>query len=102
MKKIVVIGNAGGGKSTLALQLSGRLRLPYHSVDKALWLPGWRPVAGQDFARLHAEWISEPGCAQRSDLLRSWPPGCRAYRGLCAAPGTSVPVLAITQKSLSA
>ena len=61
MKKIVVIGNAGGGKSTLALQLSERLRLPYHSVDKALWLPGWRPVGGQDFARLHAEWISEPG-----------------------------------------
>ena len=61
VKRIAVLGNAGGGKSTLSLQLSERLGVPYHSVDKALWLPGWRPVAGPDFARLHGAWLSEPG-----------------------------------------
>jgi len=61
VKRIAVLGNAAGGKSTLSLQLSEQLRLPYHSVDKALWLPGWRPVAAPDFARLHAAWLSEPG-----------------------------------------
>ena len=60
-KRIAVLGNAGGGKSTLSLQLSERLGVPYHSVDKAPWLPGWRPVAGPDFARLHGAWLSEPG-----------------------------------------
>ncbi len=61
VKRIAVLGNAGGGKSTLSLQLSERLRLPYHSVDKALWLPGWKPVSGPDFAKLHGAWLSEPG-----------------------------------------
>jgi len=61
VKRIAVLGNAAGGKSTLSLQLSERLRLPYHSVDKALWLPGWVPVEGPVFARLHAAWLSEPG-----------------------------------------
>ncbi len=61
VRRIAVLGNAGGGKSTLSLQLSERLRVPYHSVDKALWRPGWRPVSGPDFARVHGAWISEPG-----------------------------------------
>jgi adenylate kinase family enzyme len=56
-----VLGNAAGGKSTLSLELSRRLGVPYHSVDKALWLPGWKPVAGPDFARIHAGWLSGPG-----------------------------------------
>ena len=56
-----MIGNAAGGKSTLSLELSRRLGVPYHSVDKALWLPGWRPVAAAEFAKLHAAWLSEPG-----------------------------------------
>lgn len=55
------MGNAGGGKSTLSLELSRRLGLPYHSVDKALWLPGWRAVEAAAFERLHGRWLSEPG-----------------------------------------
>ena len=61
IKKVAILGNAGGGKSTLSLQLSERLRVPYHSVDKALWLPGWKPVSGTDFSVLHSAWLSEPG-----------------------------------------
>ncbi len=61
LRRIAVLGNAGGGKSTLSRELSRRLRVPYHSVDKALWLPGWRPVAAEDFARLHKSWLVEPG-----------------------------------------
>ncbi len=59
--KIAVLGNAAGGKTTFSLRVSGRLRVPYHSVDKALWLPGWRPVEAADFGRLHAQWLSQPG-----------------------------------------
>jgi adenylate kinase family enzyme len=61
VRRIAVLGNAAGGKSTLSLRLSERLGVPYYSVDKALWLPGWRTRADSDFARLHEAWLLEPG-----------------------------------------
>lgn len=41
MRKVAIIGNAGGGKSTLGRRLSARLGLPFRSVDQVQWLPGW-------------------------------------------------------------
>jgi adenylate kinase family enzyme len=41
MRRIAIIGNAGGGKSTLGRRLSAGLDLPYCSVDQIQWLPGW-------------------------------------------------------------
>ena len=46
--RILVIGCSGGGKSTLSRKLSGKLDLPYISMDRDFfWLPGWikRPKA---------------------------------------------------------
>lgn len=37
----MIIGNAGGGKSTLAHRLAERHALPYIAVDRIQWLPGW-------------------------------------------------------------
>lgn len=56
-----MLGNAAGGKSTLSLELSRRLGVPYHSVDRWHWLPGWRPVPEEEFAQLHRGWMAEPG-----------------------------------------
>lgn len=40
--RVLVIGCSGGGKSTLSLQLSDHLQLPYISMDRDFyWLPGW-------------------------------------------------------------
>ena len=41
MTRIAVIGNSGGGKSTLARGLARKLGLPYHEIDALLWQPGW-------------------------------------------------------------
>lgn len=41
MKRTAVIGNSGGGKSTLARRLAGKLGHPYHEIDALLWQPGW-------------------------------------------------------------
>ena len=41
MKRVTIIGNAGGGKSTLAHRLADLHSLPYFSVDQIQWLPGW-------------------------------------------------------------
>jgi adenylate kinase family enzyme len=54
MTRVAVIGNAGGGKSTLCKQLSSARRLPYFAIDKIQWRPGWRPVSDDEFALAHA------------------------------------------------
>src|SRR5262245_1118249 len=41
MKRTAVIGNSGGGKSTLARKLAKELALPYYEVDALLWERGW-------------------------------------------------------------
>jgi adenylate kinase family enzyme len=41
VKRIVVIGNGGGGKTTLARALGSRLGLPVLEVDRVQWWPGW-------------------------------------------------------------
>ena len=57
MARIVVIGNAAGGKSTLARQLARRRDLPLIEVDRLLWQPGWQLTPQADYARQHAEAI---------------------------------------------
>jgi hypothetical protein len=61
MRRIAVIGNAGGGKSVLSRQLGGALGLPVHSLDDLQWAPGWTPVADRRVAAAHAEWLRGPG-----------------------------------------
>lgn len=53
MCRVVVLGNAGGGKSTLARQLSVKLQLPLHSMDHLQWRPGWRPAPKDEFIAAH-------------------------------------------------
>jgi adenylate kinase family enzyme len=57
--RIVVIGNAAGGKSTLARHLAHRRALPIIEVDRLLWLPGWRLAPETDYARRHAEIVAQ-------------------------------------------
>ena len=41
MRRVLVIGPCGAGKSTLAFKLAERTGLPLHHMDKLNWLPGW-------------------------------------------------------------
>jgi adenylate kinase family enzyme len=55
MARIVVIGNAAGGKSTLARQLARRRELPHVEADRLLWRPGWKLAPEAEYARAHAK-----------------------------------------------
>ena len=44
MRRILVYGVTGDGKSALARRIGERLGLPYHSIDDLAWEPGWEPV----------------------------------------------------------
>ncbi len=59
MTRVAVIGNAGGGKSTLCRQISGVLKLPYHPIDKIQWLPGWRALPDEEFHAHHEVLIAQ-------------------------------------------
>jgi adenylate kinase family enzyme len=41
MTRVAIVGNAGGGKSTLGRKLSAIHDLPFYSVDQIQWRPGW-------------------------------------------------------------
>ena len=42
MEKIVIIGSAGAGKSTLARKLSSKLSIKVVHLDRVFWKPGWK------------------------------------------------------------
>ncbi|WP_316782151.1 P-loop NTPase family protein [Streptomyces sasae] len=75
MKRILVVGVTGAGKSTLAHTVGRRLGLPYHEMD-ALYFsgPGWavNGAFGEDVARFSAQprWVVDSlGYPEVRDLL---------------------------------
>ncbi len=56
--RIVIIGNAGGGKSTLARAMAARRDLPLVEVDKLLWQPDWSEISDTDYEAQHAPLIA--------------------------------------------
>jgi adenylate kinase family enzyme len=57
--RIVVIGNSGGGKSTLARAHATRRDLPYVEIDAVLWRPGWQPAPADIYDAEHARLIAQ-------------------------------------------
>ena len=59
MTRIVVIGNAGGGKSTLARKLAERRGLKHVEIDRLLWQDGWVLTPEDVYARQHRDIIEQ-------------------------------------------
>jgi adenylate kinase family enzyme len=58
--RIAIIGNAGGGKTTLARRLDARLDLPVYQVGPAQWLIGWVRAPADVIAVAHEPWLAQP------------------------------------------
>jgi adenylate kinase family enzyme len=75
VKRIVVTGPAGAGKSRLARELGERLGIPVLHLDTMFWGPGWAPTPHEEWEavqrrQLAAEaWIVD---SQFDDLLPEW------------------------------
>lgn len=44
MKRILLIGSGGAGKSTLARELGKKLSIEVTHLDRILWRPNWEPI----------------------------------------------------------
>jgi adenylate kinase family enzyme len=73
MSRIVIIGNAGGGKSTLARKIARKRGLKHVDIDRVLWQEGWTLAPTDIYTRLHREliweddWVSD-GLGQQASI----------------------------------
>jgi adenylate kinase family enzyme len=52
MRRVLVIGSGGAGKSTFARRLACRTGLPLIHLDAIYWKPGWQETPKQEWARI--------------------------------------------------
>ena len=76
-RRILVIGPTSSGKSTLAENLAGKLRLDCIELDAIYWLPDWNHVTAEEFRHLVDRTTQAPAWVLAGDygLVRdiTWP-----------------------------
>jgi len=60
MRRVLIIGSPGAGKSTLSRELAQRTGLPLHHLDRLYWNPGWVEPDEQEWRHEVARLVSEP------------------------------------------
>ena len=58
MRRVLVIGSGGAGKSTFAARLAARTGLPLIHLDACFWRSGWDPTPPDEWARRVADLMS--------------------------------------------
>lgn len=59
IRKILVTGNAGSGKTTLSRKLADLLRIQAYSLDKIVWQTGWKKTPRMDRDRAISKLIAK-------------------------------------------
>ena len=57
MKKIVVLGCGGSGKSTFSKKLGVLLDIPIYHLDTFYWKPGWKALNELEFDKVLNELV---------------------------------------------
>jgi len=59
MKRVIVIGNNGSGKSIFAVKLGKKLKLPVIHLDKLFHKPGWKRATNEEWDEIQKQIIQE-------------------------------------------
>jgi len=60
MKRIIIVGTTGCGKTTVGKALSKKLGISFTDLDDLFWLPNWTPRPWEEFTQLIQEKTSSP------------------------------------------
>lgn len=60
VKKIIIIGCAGSGKTTLSKAMGQRFMIPLYHLDYYYWKPGWVESEAELFKKTHQMLIDQP------------------------------------------
>lgn len=77
LRRIIVVGVSGSGKTSLAQWLARRLGIPQVELDALFWGPGWQPIPRDNFRRRVAAalaapaWVTDGNYQSVRDLV--WP-----------------------------
>lgn len=80
MKRVVVMGRGGAGKSTAAIHLGQVTGLPVIELDKHFWRPGLVPMPRDEWARVQHELAASGSWIMDGDLGRYDAPAARLGR----------------------
>lgn len=75
VRRVLIYGVTGSGKTTLARKAAGKTGLPWHSVDDLTWEPGWVGVPpDEQRRRIEAicageRWILDSGYSSWLDVV---------------------------------
>ncbi len=58
MKKVIVIGSPGAGKSTFAKELAKKTKLPLYHLDQIWWRENWTHITREEFDKIHTELLA--------------------------------------------
>jgi adenylate kinase family enzyme len=78
MRRALVLGSSGSGKSTFARRLSQITGVPMVSVDAIYWKPGWRPSDAKSFETSMTQIANQPSWIIDGNYLTR---GAGALRG---------------------
>ena len=75
IQKIAIIGNAGTGKTTLAIELHKKTGFPLYHLDHYFWKPGWVEPDRAEFEKIHnalcdKEYGLPADCVRRSSSAK--------------------------------
>ena len=60
MERILIVGNSGAGKSTMARALSEKTGLPVVHLDRLFWRENWQHIAREEFDALLRQELEKP------------------------------------------